>query len=336
MTHIGIVGAGAWGTTLALVLGRAGKRPVLWAYEPEVANEIDAAHRNSRYLPGIDLPAIIAATRDLGAAVADSDAVLLVAPAQTLRGLCRQARPHWRAGVPALICAKGVEIESLATLAEMVAEEVPQAPIAILSGPTFASEVARGLPTAVTLACEDENLGLALVKMIGTATFRPYYTDDVVGAELGGAVKNVLAVACGVVEGRGLGDNARAALITRGLAELTRLAVAKGARAETCMGLSGLGDLILTASSRQSRNYSFGMAVGGGLTPEQAQAKSRGVIEGIATAASIAKLARRLSVEMPICFAVEGLLYRGVSLDDTIGGLLARPFRAETGAASLA
>ena len=216
-------------------------------------------------------------------------------------------------------------------MSELVAEELPQAPLAVLSGPTFAIEVARGQPTAITMACADHDIGERLVQALGTKTFRPYLTDDVIGAEMGGAVKNVLAIACGVVEGRGLGDNARAALITRGMAELMRLAIAKGARPETCMGLSGLGDLMLTASSSQSRNYSLGFALGEGQTLEAILASRRAVTEGVATAASVIGLAAKLGIEMPICAAVEGLLYRGVSVEDTIKGLLARPFTSELG-----
>jgi len=323
MERIGIVGAGAWGTALAVTIGRAGRKPVLWAHEPE----------NAAYLPGIRLDGITA-TGDLAEAAA-SEAVLLVVPSQFLRPVCRQLAPHLRPGCPVVVCAKGIETGSLAAMSELVAEELPSAPLAVLSGPTFAIEVARGLPTAITLACADQALGQQLVEAVGTPTFRPYLTDDVIGAELGGAVKNVLAIGCGVVEGRGLGDNARAALITRGLAELVRLAVAKGGRAETCMGLSGLGDLILTASSPQSRNYSLGTALGQGQSLEAILAARRSVTEGVASAASVIGLAERLGVEMPICSAVEGMLHRGIPVDETIRGLLARPFKAELGFSAL-
>ncbi|HXP96538.1 MAG TPA: NAD(P)H-dependent glycerol-3-phosphate dehydrogenase [Telmatospirillum sp.] len=329
MTKIGIVGAGAWGTALAATVNRAGHDCVLWAHESEVVEGIRQNGRNPLFLPEIDLSGVTA-TADL-VATSEADAVLLVVPAQFVRTLCRRLRPQWRDGVPVVICAKGVETDSFAAMSEVVSEELPTAPLAVLSGPTFAVEVAHGLPTAITLACADAALGQHLVDWIGTASFRPYLTDDIIGAEIGGAVKNVLAIACGVVEGRGLGDNARAALITRGMAELMRLAVAKGARAETCMGLSGLGDLILTASSQQSRNYSLGFALGEGKSLADILASRRSVTEGVATAASVSGLAAKLGVELPICAAVAGLLHHSRGIEETIRDLLARPFRHELG-----
>jgi glycerol-3-phosphate dehydrogenase (NAD(P)+) len=328
MASVGIVGAGAWGTALAVTARRAGRSVTSWAHEPEVAAAIAGTHRNPFYLPGFDLDPAIAATSDL-AAIATADLVLLVAPAQHLRGVCKALAPHWRPGTPAVICAKGIELSTTALMGEVVAAELPQAPIAVLSGPTFAAEVARGLPTAVTLACADAALGQRLVEALGTATFRPYLADDLVGAEVGGAVKNVLAIGCGIVEGKGFGDNARAALITRGLTEITRLALAKGARAETLMGLSGLGDLILTASSTQSRNYSLGFALGQGRALAEVLAERRAVTEGVYTAGAVMDLAGKLGVEMPLCAAVDAVINRGAALDATIQGLLARPFRAE-------
>lgn len=329
MDRIGVVGAGAWGTALAVTARRAGRQALLWAHRPEVAQAITREGRNSTYLPDIDLTGL-AVTADL-AKVAAAEALLLVVPSQFLRGVCRQLKPLLRAGIPVVVCAKGIETGSLAVMSELVAEELPDAPLAVLSGPTFAIEVARGLPTAITLACADNQLGQKLVQALGTPTFRPYLTDDVIGAEIGGAAKNVLAIACGVVEGRGLGDNARAALITRGLAELMRLSVAKGGRPETCMGLSGLGDLILTASSPQSRNYSLGFGLGQGRLLTDILAERRAVTEGVATATSVVGLAARLGVDMPICVGVEGLLYRGIGVEDSIRDLLARPFKAELG-----
>ncbi|MBI2235740.1 MAG: NAD(P)-dependent glycerol-3-phosphate dehydrogenase [Magnetospirillum sp.] len=328
MASIGIIGAGAWGTALAVTARRAGRSVTLWAHEPEVAAAISAAHRNTLYLPGIDLDPAIVATSELDR-VAAADVVLLVAPAQHLRGVCRALAPHWRPGTPVVICAKGIELSTSALMGEVVAAELPQAPMAVLSGPTFAIEVARGLPTAVTLACADLLLGQRLVEALGTATFRPYLSDDLVGAEVGGAVKNVLAIGCGIVEGKGFGDNARAALITRGLTEITRLAMAKGARAETLMGLSGLGDLILTASSTQSRNYSLGFALGQGRSLTEVLAERRTVTEGVYTAGAVMELSERLGVEMPLCAAVDAVINRRAGLDSTIQGLLARPFRAE-------
>ncbi|MBP2311339.1 NAD(P)H-dependent glycerol-3-phosphate dehydrogenase [Azospirillum soli] len=327
--RIGVIGGGAWGTALALAALRAGREALLWAREPAVVESINTAHENRDYLPGVTLPPELRATGDL-AEIGACDAILLVTPAQHLRSGCRQLAPHLRAGVPVVICAKGIELDSFALMSEAAEVELPAGtPIAVLSGPTFAAEVARGLPTAVTLACADTAIGAALVEALGSRTFRPYLSDDVVGSQIGGAVKNVLAIACGVVEGRKLGDNARAALITRGLAEITRLALALGGRAETLMGLSGLGDLTLTCSSLQSRNMSLGAALGQGRTLADILAERRSVAEGVYTAAAVVGLARKKGVDMPLCAAVDAILNRGADLDETIAGLLARPFRGE-------
>ncbi|MBC7952898.1 MAG: NAD(P)-dependent glycerol-3-phosphate dehydrogenase [Rhodospirillaceae bacterium] len=328
MDSIGIVGAGAWGTALATTARRAGRAVTLWAREPALADSINTGRRNSLYLPDVELIEGIRATTSLDE-VAQSAAVLLVTPAQHVRAACRALAPVWRKGVPAVICAKGIEQSTGMMMTEVVEAELPHAPIAVLSGPTFAMEVARGLPTAVTLACADAALGQELVEAMGTASFRPYLADDLVGAEIGGAVKNVLAIACGIVEGRGLGDNARAALITRGLAELTRLAVAKGGRPETLMGLSGLGDLILTASSTQSRNYSLGLALGQGRKLADILAERRAVTEGVWTAGAVIAMAEGLGVDMPISAAVDSIINKGAGLDEAIRALLNRPFRAE-------
>lgn len=328
MDSIGIVGAGAWGTALAATVRRAGRTVTLWAREPELAHSINANRRNTLYLPDVELDEGIRATSDL-AEVAAADVVLLVTPAQHLGAVARDLAPVWRPGAPAVICAKGIEQGSHAMMTEVVERALPQAAIAVLSGPTFAIEVARGLPTAVTLACADAELGQRLVEAVGTPSFRPYLSDDLAGAEIGGAVKNVLAIACGIVEGRGFGDNARAALITRGMAELTRLAVAKGGRAETLMGLAGLGDLILTASSTQSRNYSLGFAMGQGRALADILAERRAVTEGVWSAGAVVELAASLDIEMPICAGVDAVINKKVPLDDVIRALLSRPFRAE-------
>ena len=328
MQTIGIIGAGAWGTALAVTLTRAGRAPVLWAHEPDVAAGINAGHRNPGFLPDVEIPASVRATTDLAEALA-ADAVLLAVPAQHLRAVCRTVAGLWRNDVPAVICAKGIERGSGALMTEVVAGSLPGVPLAILSGPTFAIEVARGLPTAITLASRDLELARALVAAIGSPTFRPYASDDPVGVAIGGAVKNVLAIACGVVEGKALGDNARAALITRGLAELSRLVLAKGGRAETCMGLSGLGDLALTASSRQSRNYSVGFGLGQGKRLDQLLGGRRDVVEGVATAPAVLSLAAQVNVEMPVSAAVAALLTGARTIDETIGDLLARPFKRE-------
>ncbi|MBC7907912.1 MAG: NAD(P)-dependent glycerol-3-phosphate dehydrogenase [Rhodospirillaceae bacterium] len=328
MDSIGIVGAGAWGTALATTAQRAGRAVTLWARDPVLAEAINTSRRNLPYLPDVELVEGIRATTSLEE-VAQSAAILLVAPAQHVRATCRALAPLWRKGVPAVICAKGIEQSTGMMMTEVVEAELPHAPIAVLSGPTFAIEVARGLPTAVTLACADAALGQDLVEALGTTSFRPYLADDLVGAEIGGAVKNVLAIACGIVEGRGLGDNARAALITRGLAELTRLAMAKGGRPETLMGLSGLGDLILTASSPQSRNYSLGLALGQGRKLADILAERRAVTEGVWTAGAVIAMAEGLGVEMPISAAVDAVINTGAGLGEAIQALLSRPFRAE-------
>ena len=326
--RVGVVGAGAWGTALGLVALRAGVEAVLWAREPEVADSVNQRCTNP-FLPGVALDPRLRATVapvDLD----DADAVLLAAPAQHLRAVCRQFADHL-ARVPIVICAKGVEAATGALLSDVVAQELPGAPAAVLTGPTFAPEVARGLPTAVTLACDDSGIGGALVAALGTPTFRPYLSTDVVGAQVGGAVKNVLAIACGVVTGRGLGDNARAALITRGMAEILRLGDALGAAPDTLLGLSGLGDVVLTCTSTQSRNMSLGISLGAGESLDAVLAERTSVVEGIATAAAVAILAARAGVEMPIAAAVHDVVNRGADIDAAIQGLLRRPFRSEGG-----
>lgn len=328
MQRIGIIGAGAWGTALAVAARRAGRDVVVWAHEPDVAAAINTMCRNTVYLPDVQLECCIRATTDLADAL-DADAVLLVTPAQHLRASLKQAAPHWRAGVPAVICAKGIEQGSDCMMTEVAEAELPGIPLAVLSGPTFAIEVARGLPTAITLACGDAELGAKLVDALGTPAFRPYLAADLVGAEIGGAVKNVLAIACGIVEGKGYGDNARAALITRGLAEMSRLAMAKGGRMETLMGLSGMGDLILTASSAQSRNYSLGLMLGQGQNLADILAGRKAVTEGVWSAGAVVDMAQRLGIEMPICAGVDAVLNRAFPLDEAITQLLSRPFKLE-------
>ena len=331
MKTIGIVGAGAWGTALAVVARRAGCDVMVWAREREVVADIETLRENPRFLPGITLDSGIAVTGDLTrAADADADAVLLVVPAQYLRETCTALAPAWRAGVPAVICAKGIERETSALMSEIVAETLPGAPIAVLSGPSFAAEVALAHPTAVTLAAKDAGVAADVTGALGAPTFRIYRSDDVIGAEIGGAVKNVLAIACGIVEGKGLGDNARAALITRGLAEITRLGLAKGARIETFMGLSGLGDLTLTCNAMQSRNFSLGVALGRDEALADILAARTSVAEGVSTASSVNALARGIGVDMPIAAAVDAVVNRGEPVDEVIRGLLARPFGEET------
>ena len=329
MKKIGIIGAGAWGTALAITARRAGRQVVLWAREEDTVVTINTDHRNPAYLPGVDLDPAIHATTD-PATAANADAVFLVSPAQFLRPVCRALAPYWKKGTPAVVCAKGVENGTLALMSEVAAEELPGVRLAVLSGPTFAAEVAQGLPTALTLACADSTVGALIQQAIAAPTFRTYLSDDVIGAQVGGAVKNVIAIACGVATGKGMGDNTRAALITRGLAEIARLAKAMGGQSATLMGLSGLGDLILTANSLQSRNYSLGVALGEGKSLAEILGARRSVAEGVFSAEAVMGLAHRHGVDMPICEAADAVLNRGQTVDEVIHALLSRPFRAES------
>ncbi|MCH7551227.1 MAG: NAD(P)-dependent glycerol-3-phosphate dehydrogenase [Proteobacteria bacterium] len=331
MKNIAIIGAGAWGTALAMVARRAGRNVVLQAHEPEVADAVNGSHENSLFLPGVALDPEIRATNDPAEAAADADAALLAVPAQFLRAVLGSLAGGVDAGVPAVICAKGIEQETSALMSEIAAEVLPETPVAVLSGPTFAAEVAAGLPVAVTLASADEAIGVSLSEALGSPRFRIYRSDDLIGVQIGGAVKNVLAIGCGIVQGRGLGDNARAALITRGLAEIVRLGAAKGAKAETLMGLSGVGDLTLTCNAMQSRNFSLGVSLGEGRPLADILGARTSVAEGVFSAASVSDLARRLDVDMPISLAVDGILNHFADIDATIEGLLARPAGAEEG-----
>ena len=325
---VGVLGAGAWGTALAQVCVRAGLGVKLWAREAEVVDAVRQTGENRLFLPGVALDPAIEVTGEM-ADLAGLDMVLAVVPAQHLRAALAAFAPHARAGLPVLLCAKGIEQGSLKLMSQVLAEALPAAAPAVLSGPSFAGEVARGLPTAVTLACPDPALGPALLQGIASPAFRPYLSDDMTGAEIGGSVKNVLAIACGVVEGRGLGRSAHAALITRGFAELTRLAVALGGRAETVAGLCGLGDLVLTCSSAQSRNNTVGLALGRGQSLDEALAGKLSIAEGVATAPAVRALAGRLGVDMPISSAVAAILAGEVGIDAAIEGLLARPLKME-------
>ena len=323
--NIGVLGGGAWGTALAQVAARGGEPVTLWAREDDVVTSVNAAHENALFLSGIPLSPSIHATGDL-TALSDSDALLVVVPAQFLRSVLSQLPAGNR---PLVLCAKGIEAGTQKLVAEIARELHPDAPVAVLSGPTFAHEVAKGLPTAVTLACEDDALRDALAERLGGPTFRTYGSSDVTGAEIGGAVKNVLAIACGVVEGAGLGLNARAALIARGFAEMTRFGVARGGRPETLAGLSGLGDLVLTCSSTNSRNFSLGVGLGQGKAASELLADRRTVAEGAATAPVLREAARAAGVEMPVTEAVCALL-EGTPVRAVVDALLARPTRGET------
>lgn len=324
----GVIGAGAWGTALAQVAGRAGLEVLLQAREPEVVESIRARRVNEAFLPGITLDDHISVTAEL-ADLAACDVILAVPPAQHMRSTLMAFAAHHRAGVPVILCSKGIERGSLKLMTDVLAETLPDAPAAVLSGPSFAAEVARGLPSAVTLACADEALGEELMWTLSAPGFRPYLASDLIGAEVGGAIKNVLAIACGMSEGRGLGRSAHAALITRGFAEMTRMGVALGGQAETVAGLCGLGDLVLTCSSPQSRNMSLGLALGQGQTVEQALAGKRSVAEGYESAPAVRELAAKMGVDMPISLAVAALLNGETTVEAVIDNLLSRPLKAE-------
>ena len=321
---IGVIGGGAWGTALAQVAAHRGEPVTLWAREPEVVEGINASHENRLFLAGVPLSPSIRATADY-ADLTDSDALLVVAPAQHVRAVLSRIDVGTR---PLVLCAKGIEAGTRRLVGEVAREVHPQAPVAVLSGPTFAHEVAAGLPTAVTLAVSDDALAAALSDRLAAPHFRPYASSDVVGAEIGGAVKNVLAIACGVVDGAGLGQNARAALIARGFAEMTRFGLARGARAETLAGLSGLGDLVLTCSSTSSRNFSLGVGLGQGKAAADLLADRRTVAEGAFTAPVLREAAAEAGVDMPVTAAVCRLL-DGSPVAAVIGDLLARPLRKE-------
>ncbi|MSP45577.1 MAG: NAD(P)-dependent glycerol-3-phosphate dehydrogenase [Xanthobacteraceae bacterium] len=324
--RIAVLGGGAWGTALANVTARAGRKVTLWEHEASNAEQL-TQNRESRFLRGVRIEDSIAVTRDLAEA-ARAEAILLVVPAQAMRSVVKALAGAIAPRTPIIACAKGIEHGTHKFMTEVIAECAPGATPAILSGPSFAADVARGLPTAVTLAAHDETLAAALAKALASRTFRPYQSSDVRGVEVGGAAKNVLAIASGIVTGRGLGASASAALTTRGFAELVRFGRALGARTETMMGLSGLGDLILTCSSPQSRNFSFGVNLGKGLAVKDIHGKT-GLAEGAFTAPVLLEMARARNVDMPISSAIAAVLAERMSVDQAIESLLARPIRSE-------
>ncbi len=325
---VGVIGAGAWGSALAAAARHADNDVILWSRNQRVVNDINNDLINHIYLPDIKLPQGIKATNDISSLFDNADSILLVIPSQNLRQICQQIKP-FIGELPLAICAKGVERGTGALMSDITTEILPDAKIAILSGPTFAKEVAKGLPAAVTLAAKDKIAGEKLINAIGSAKFRPYLSDDIIGVEIGGAVKNILAIACGIVTGRRLGDNARAALITRGLSEMARLGIMLGGKIETIMGLSGLGDLSLTCSSPQSRNMSFGIELGQGKSVKDILNTRIAVTEGVFSALSVNELAIKLDIEMPICHAVKQIISDEANIDDSINKLLSRPFSSE-------
>lgn len=332
MTKLAVIGGGAWGTALAALACKAAgdtEETVLWARDDAVVADINEGRGNPGYLPDVALPPALKATADPSEAVAGANLVLLVTPAQALRAVTRSLAPHLAPNAVLVSCAKGVEQGGLKPMTAVLAEEVPAHPALVLSGPTFALEAAQDKPTAFVVAGEDRSIVDRVCARIALPTFRPYASDDVVAVEMGGAVKNVLAIACGVVSGRDLGENAKAALITRGLAETGRLIAALGGRMETLHGLSGMGDLVLTAGSLQSRNMSLGYALGQGKTLDQILGSRHTVTEGVWTASAITEMARQYGVEMPICSAVNDIVTEGKDIDAVIGGLLSRPLKEE-------
>lgn len=328
LASVSVIGGGAWGTALAQTLALGGQKVTLWAREVEVADDIATRRVNRAFLPGISLDDNIVATSKLADATA-CDAILMVAPAQHVRATAAAMARALKPGTPVVMCSKGIEQATGKLMGDVIAETLPDAQFAVLSGPSFAADVARGLPAALTLACRNESVGRSLAAALSSRQMRLYWSSDVTGAELGGAVKNVLAIAAGIVEGRGLGASAHAAIVTRGFAELRRFGEAMGARPETLLGLSGLGDLVLTCGSQQSRNMSLGRGLGEGKTLASILGSRTAVTEGVYTAAAVVKLAREHAVEMPIAEAVHAIIEGRLSVDDAITALMLRPLKAE-------
>ena len=326
--QIAVLGAGAWGTALACVLAHKHERVQLWAHETDTVTAINTHHENTLFLLGVPLPENIHATDRL-ADLADADIILMVVPAQFARPVLAELTTlNDKAAL--VLCAKGIERESLKLMSDVALDHINAARLAVLSGPSFAADVARGQPTAVTLACADAATGDWLATHIGAAHFRPYLSDDIIGAEIGGAIKNVLAIACGIVMGKGLGESARAAITARGFVEMSRLGAALGAQSETLNGLSGLGDLILTCGSDSSRNFSLGRALGEGADAASVLGARNSVSEGAMSAAAVSALAEKHGLDMPICRAVDNVVSGTRSVDEAILSLLARPFTRET------
>jgi glycerol-3-phosphate dehydrogenase (NAD(P)+) len=325
---ISVIGAGAWGTALAEVISRQGNEVNLWAREGDVVKSINTSNTNDLYLPNIKLSKLIIAQNNI-TDVLNCDLLLMVTPAQFMRSILNSLKSCLNEEVPIVLCSKGIETETLNLMSEIAESIMPNNPLAVLSGPSFAIDVVNNKPTAVTLACKNPTIGKSIADSINLATFRPYLSEDVIGAQIGGATKNVIAIAAGVVEGQELGDSARAATIARGYSEINRLAVALGGQEETLAGLSGMGDLILTCNSETSRNFSLGMKLGQGLNAHEATNNLSSVAEGMYSAKAIDKLSKKLGIEMPITNAVNDLIERNRSLGEIIDDLLSRPIRRE-------
>ena len=326
---LAVLGGGSWGTALAAHLRRAGHPVRLWLRDAATADEINRARRNAAYLPGIDLPADLEATPDLARAVGRADTVFVVIPSEFCRGVYRQLRAHAAPSSVIVSCTKGIEIDSLRRMTEVATEEAPGRALAVLSGPSFALEVARQQPTTVVVASAQPGVAEAVQRLVSTRVFRAYSSDDVVGVELAGSLKNVIAIAAGIVDGIGYGSNTVAALVTRGLAEIARLAVVLGARADTLSGLAGLGDLVLTCTGTLSRNRRVGQALGAGRSLAEAMAETRMVAEGVRTTLAACAMAERAGVEMPIAMQMREVLYRGRSPREAVEALMLRTLKRE-------
>jgi len=328
MKKVGIIGAGSWGTALAIVINRAACDVVLWDRSEEKVREISSSNRNSKYLPGAFVDPAIKLTTNV-AEVCDVDMLIITIPAQFVRAMVIQFANHTKPNVPVIIASKGIESGSLMLVSDVIRTVMPDNPIAILSGPNFAVEIAAGLPSATTIACADHIVGEQIAFAIGSTKFRPYYTDDIIGAQVGGAMKNVIAIACGISHGKGFGENARAAIITRGMAEIRRVCQTYGGKQETLLGLSGIGDLMLTCMSVKSRNFSFGYEIGQGRDVEEALEKRGETTEGIATSEALYRLAETRKLQLPLCGAVYSILHRKENVDEAINNLLMRQLQSE-------
>lgn len=325
---VSVIGAGAWGTAIAQTIAAQGRTVTLWARHAEIADTINTKHMNEKYLNGITLSPMISVTNDLGEAL-KSKYIFMVTPAQSMRFVLANMAPHIRKDHALILCSKGIEMETCLMMSEVVHFTLPETSVAIMSGPNFAHDIARGKPAATTLACSDLTLGESIQQTVASPHFRPYLSDDIIGTQISGALKNVIAIACGICRGLDMGESARASLVTRGLAEITRLGVAMGAKTETFMGLSGVGDMMLTCSSEQSRNFSLGYALGQRQSLKDVLNTRETVTEGVHTAKSAVKLAKKHCVDLPICTAIHKFLNEGHTLDEALQDMLNRPIGHE-------